>query len=304
VTLPALITVTGTIRDQNGPVAGKIVFYRSAVLFPAASADENLLIPDEIVAVVGVDGVLSQALYASNDPAASPTGWTWEVRPHFPSWKTSFSVVVPFDAPGGTISLNELAPVPPDGTGQLYALANHTHPGGGSITYGPVTAETTYGASSNSGAADSVSRSDHRHGNPALPTPAAIGASATSHNHSGTYDPVGTAAAAVAAHEAASDPHPQYLTATEGNAAYQPLDSDLTTIAGLTATAGNTIQSVGGAWASRTPSQVKATLAIAIGDVSGLQTELDQRAESIVLNLADLVPGGLAANTVIFRKTT
>ena len=38
-------------------------------------------------------------------------------------------------------------------------------------------------------------------------------------------------AAAVSAHEAAGDPHPGYLTAAEGNAAYQPLDSDLTAVA-------------------------------------------------------------------------
>lgn len=38
---------------------------------------------------------------------------------------------------------------------------------------------------------------------------------------------------AITAHEAAPDPHSQYLTTAEGNAAYQPLDSDLTAIAGL-----------------------------------------------------------------------
>jgi hypothetical protein len=48
----------------------------------------------------------------------------------------------------------------------------------------------------------------------------------------------GTAAAAIVTHEAALDPHPQYLTAAEGdtlfltpaegNAAYQPLDAELT----------------------------------------------------------------------------
>jgi hypothetical protein len=32
-------------------------------------------------------------------------------------------------------------------------------------------------------------------------------------------------------HAAAADPHPGYLTPAEGNAAYQPLDSDLTTLA-------------------------------------------------------------------------
>lgn len=49
---------------------------------------------------------------------------------------------------------------------------------------------------------------------------ALAGKSDTGHNHSGTYDPAGTASAAVAAHEAAVDPHPTYLTAAEGNAAY------------------------------------------------------------------------------------
>src|SRR3954468_913232 len=52
-------------------------------------------------------------------------------------------------------------------------------------------------------------------------------------------------------------------------AAKQPLDTDLTTIAGLTATTDNIIQSVGSAWASRTPAQVKTALAIAVTDVSG-----------------------------------
>jgi hypothetical protein len=54
----------------------------------------------------------------------------------------------------------------------------------------------------------------------------------------------------------------------------QPLDSDLTTIAGLTPTTDNMIQSVAGAWASRTPAQVKAALAIVQSDVSGLTAAL------------------------------
>ena len=47
----------------------------------------------------------------------------------------------------------------------------------------------------------------------------------------------GTAAAAVAAHVAAADPHPGYLTQSEGDARYQPVDSDLTAIAALSTTA-------------------------------------------------------------------
>lgn len=42
----------------------------------------------------------------------------------------------------------------------------------------------------------------------------------------------------------------------------QPADPDLTAIAALTATTDNVIQSVAGAWASRTPAQVRTTLAV------------------------------------------
>src|SRR6185369_3755848 len=59
---------------------------------------------------------------------------------------------------------------------------------------------------------------------------------------------------------------------------FQAKDADLTTIAGLTATTDNMIQSVGSAWASRTPTQVKAALAIAQGDVSGLTAALALKA--------------------------
>lgn len=60
---------------------------------------------------------------------------------------------------------------------------------------------------------------------------------------SAAYDAAGAAAAAyaaaaadLAAHVAAGDPHPQYLTAAEGDAAYQPLDGDLTALAALAGT--------------------------------------------------------------------
>lgn len=53
----------------------------------------------------------------------------------------------------------------------------------------------------------------------------------------------------------------------------QPLDSDLTTLAGLTVTTDNFIIGVASAWASRTPAQAKTALAIAFTDVSGSVTD-------------------------------
>lgn len=54
---------------------------------------------------------------------------------------------------------------------------------------------------------------------------------------------------------------------SEAAAAYQPLDSDLTTIAGLTPTTDNFVVAAASAWASRTPAQAKTSLALVKGDV-------------------------------------
>ena len=59
------------------------------------------------------------------------------------------------------------------------------------------------------GTVEAAARADHRH---AMPTAGDVGA-----------DPAGTAAAAVATHLAAADPHPQYLTQGEGDGRYAQL---------------------------------------------------------------------------------
>lgn len=68
----------------------------------------------------------------------------------------------------------------------------------------------------------------------------AAGSYATAgHNHSGVYDPAGTAAAAVVAHEALGNPHPVYLTQVEGDAAYPAIGHSHS---GLAPTGGSTNQ--------------------------------------------------------------
>jgi hypothetical protein len=94
-------------------------------------------------------------------------------------------------------------------------------------------------------------------------------------------------------------------TALDGK---QPLDADLTSIAGLTATTDNILQSVAGAWASRTPAQFKLTLGLVRSDVglgsvdntsdtakpisTATQTALDgkQTLDSDLTSIAGLTP--------------
>jgi hypothetical protein len=74
---------------------------------------------------------------------------------------------------------------------------------------------------------------------PATDTPFAPTADIAESNVQDAIEAVAaTAAADLAAHVAAADPHPVYMTAAEVAAAYQPLDSDLTSWAGVTRASG------------------------------------------------------------------
>jgi hypothetical protein len=119
--------------------------------------------------------------------------------------------------------------------------------GGGS---GPALSSATpqaLGASAAPGSSVDASRADHVH---PRPTAGQVGADAS-----------GTAAAAVAAHEAAADPHPGYLTPAEGNAAYATAAQGA-----LAATAiqpGNAALSDSREWSADTISQAEAEAGIA-----------------------------------------
>lgn len=201
---PTEIRVVGTVLGPSGPVAGRLTFVSETLV--RDNATDDVMTPQTIVCTVGTDGGVDVLIPSTDDPGFSPTGWTWSVRPHFDDWRTPFDVAIPYDSPDGELELSAMVEVPPDGDGQLYALVNHTHEGGGGgsdiLPSGTVASSTVYSQGSTAGVATTYSRGDHRHGTPALPTPADIGASSTGHNHSGTYDPAGTAASAVAAHEA------------------------------------------------------------------------------------------------------
>lgn len=67
-----------------------------------------------------------------------------------------------------------------------------------------------------------------------------------------------------------------YLTSATAASTYQPLDADLTTIAGLTPTTNNFMAGAASAWASLTPSQARTALALVIGtNVQAWDADLD-----------------------------
>ena len=80
-------------------------------------------------------------------------------------------------------------------------------------------------------------------------------------NTSDADKPISTAA------QTALDAKADAAATTSALAGKQPFDTDLTTIAGLDATTDHVIQSFGSAWASRTPAQLKSTLAFTKTDV-------------------------------------
>jgi hypothetical protein len=80
----------------------------------------------------------------------------------------------------------------------------------------------------------------------------------------------------------------------------QPIDADLTTIAGLGPTTNNFIASIAGAWASATPSQAKAALSITQADISGLVSLLATMSKQILIQNTRIsnTASSVAENTV------
>lgn len=69
--------------------------------------------------------------------------------------------------------------------------------------------------------------------------------------------------------------------AAAAQAASQPVDTDLTAIAGLTATTDNFMQAKASAWSSRTPTQVTADLVVATQALKGLQAAADKKKQDL-----------------------
>lgn len=181
---PKIITVTGKFMNGDTPDSGKVSFQMPGFL--RSSVDNEIKSPLTFSAVL-VDGVLTLPVYSTTDPDWTPQGWTYKVTLNLSEVRSVFDITVPFDSFEDTLDLADILPSPPSG-GQSYAPLAHTHPelgggGGGGTPSDSVASQTSYGLTASPGDATSYSRGNHRHGTPGLPTPAAIGAAASSHTH-------------------------------------------------------------------------------------------------------------------------
>ncbi|HEX7050013.1 MAG TPA: glycosyl hydrolase family 28-related protein [Longimicrobiales bacterium] len=104
------ITVTARYQDAEGnPASGTVTFRLSTALL---DSDGNVIVPPRpIVATLDATGAIAQPLVATNDPTTQPAGVTYQVIERVGGETRVYAVEVPFDAPGGTVDLADLAPV-------------------------------------------------------------------------------------------------------------------------------------------------------------------------------------------------
>jgi hypothetical protein len=227
------VTVTGRWRYADGSTGiptGYVTFTPNSVL--QVPADGDILPVRQVRATLDPQGAISVTLMSTADTSVEPTGWAYVVNEFIGGQERTYLAGFPAVAPGQTYDLSGIAPAVSDPV----------------FTYVPLASVGTVGGPA--GPLDGSGKI------PSSQIPAS-GASVTSVNgHVGVVVLVAADVGADAAGAAAA-----------AQAASQPLDADLTTIAGLAATTDNVIQSVGGAWASRTPAQLKTTLALAKSDV-------------------------------------
>jgi hypothetical protein len=258
------VTVTDDYTRADGSFPpGSVTFVPSVT---SKSADGTITVNP--VPAVLVNGEFSVQLFDNNDAGLSPSGWTYLVIETVDGWSRTRVISLPA-APVNTVALRDLTEVDPvtpgvpqvrsvngiepDAFGEItlpasqgsapasrQILTTNGLTGGGDLTTDR-TFQPVYGATSATVCeGDDPRLSDDRpptaHSHPmdsVTGLPAALD----------SKEAVGTAATAVAGHAAAGDPHPQYLTASEGEATFADVEHDHV-----------------------------------VGDVTGLQEELDNRA--------------------------
>src|SRR6185369_15475302 len=119
----AAITVTGSYVNSDGTPATGVIIFRNKYTLTSLSSGVFVQLDDIEVELDGT-GSFSVAVPASNDPDWFPSPAVWNVveRTTSRSYSRTYNVLIPYNAPGGTVALASLSPVvnPPSPT--LYVL--------------------------------------------------------------------------------------------------------------------------------------------------------------------------------------
>jgi len=123
---PTIITISGHIFEDDGvPAVGEVVLLKRPLY--VSHVDGTVFEPFTERGVTDADGFVSIDVISTNDPAWTPVGWTYSVSIGDRSVPYRFNAAVPYDAPGGALTLGQLLPALAVSAGILYAPFNHTH---------------------------------------------------------------------------------------------------------------------------------------------------------------------------------
>jgi hypothetical protein len=125
--LPTPITVTGTYLKMDGsPEEGSVVFRSRATVSHELS--EDVMSPSEKMVELDVAGSFSIEVPSTDDPDWTPDDWTYKISVNLSESVSTFNARIPYDSPGGTISISTLIPVPSSqGSSGAYAPLGHSH---------------------------------------------------------------------------------------------------------------------------------------------------------------------------------
>lgn len=217
------VTVRGTYTDFDGrPASGHVSFAPST---PILLSDGTSVLPTPLSVAV-VNGEFTLDIPATDDLDVTPHGWSYVVVENIGSYHRVLEMLAPA---GADIVLPEVAPaepVTPEKAIYVRSVNGDTPDASGNVNVTAEVGSVDWTAVENKPTTFPPSAHTHAYstltGLPTIPsTPGQVGA-----------EPAG----AVAAHVAASDPHPQYLTGDEGDASYADLvhthtQSDVTGLA-------------------------------------------------------------------------
>jgi hypothetical protein len=264
------VEVSFTFLDKNGdPEEGTVSFARTTYL---RSTSDDVIITPGVLLVTLTAGAGTIELPVTDDAQWTPQGWTYRVTEALTGGGREYDIQLP--EAGGDVNLADIAPSIDPQSGVEYVLLTTVGEIGGPA--GPLDGDGFVPASQLPPVAGGIPASDFDAKGDIL-----VGTG------DGTYDnlPVGTNGQVLKANSAEAtgvewadetggggavdsvNGQTGVVVLNAGHVGAQPADGDLTAIAALTATTDNVIQSVGSAWASRTPAQLKATLALVKGDV-------------------------------------